>query len=61
MLSLKKPSHTKRELYLNFTKDPINPTFKNQEIKKSLINTGKLVKKSLPNQADIDKILKVIQ
>ena len=27
----------------------------------SLINTGKLVQKFLPRQADIDKILKIIQ
>ena len=42
-------------------KDQTNHSFKNQKNEMYLINTGNLIQKFLPKQADIDKILKVIQ
>ena len=43
------------------TKDPISHSFQEPLELHSLVNTGNLVQKFLPKQADIDKILKVIQ
>ena len=42
-------------------KDQTNHSFKNQKNEMYLINTGNLIQKFLPKEADIDKILKVIQ
>ena len=58
---MKKIHLIKRVLFWKFTKDPINPIFKNQRFRKLNINTHNLVQNFLPKQADIDKILKVIQ
>ena len=40
---------------------PDKPCFQEPQKLESLINTGRLVQKFLPKQADIDKILKIIQ
>ena len=61
MLSLKKNLCIKRELFLNFIKSPINLIFQEPKDLESLVNTSRLVQKFLPKQADIDKILKIIQ
>ena len=59
MLSLKKTPCTKRESEFYWRPDKFY--FQEPRDLERLINTDRLVKIFLPKQADIDKILKVIQ
>ena len=60
-MSFRKILHTKKESYLKHTKDPDKPYFQELRLLESLVYTGRLVQNFLPEQADRDKILKVIQ
>ena len=57
---MRKTHHIRRELFLNSIKGPIN-FFQEPKDLESLVNTRRLVQNFLPKQADIDKVLKIIQ
>ena len=61
ILILRKILHFKKALFQKLIKDWTKHSFKNHEDLNNLINTGNLIQNFLPKQADIDKILKVIQ
>ena len=58
---MKKTHHIRRELFLNFFQRPDKSYFQELKDLESLVNTSRLVQIFLPKQADIDKILKIIQ
>ena len=59
---MKKIHHIKRESFPNYIKDPDKTYFQELKDLESLVYTSNLIqKKFLPKQADIDKILKIIQ
>ena len=58
---MRKIPHSRKELLSETYQRPDKSFFQKPQELQSLINTGNLVQKSLPKQANIDKILKVIQ
>ena len=61
-MSLKKTTPPHQEgIISEFYQRPNKSYFQEPRDLESLMNTGRLIQKLLPKQADIDKILKVIQ
>ena len=58
---MKKIHHIKRELFQNIYQRPDKTYFQEPKDLESLVNTSNLIQKFLLKQADIDKILKIIQ
>ena len=58
---MRKIPHSKKKQYQKHTKRPDKSFFQEPQELEGLVNTGRVVQKFLPKQADRDKILKRIQ
>ena len=61
MLILKNTSPHQERIISELYQGPDKTYFQEPKDLENLVNTGNLVQKFLPKQADIDKILKIIQ